>query len=203
MYLESLIQAAGSMDVPDVQDKDGDLELIQQSLNGEADAYQVLVARYQGLIAKQMWRFSRDARSHEELVQDVFVQAFTRLHTYEGRAPFIHWLRRIATNIGYRYWKHLDRDRQRKESLELWAKTSETQLTQDEPSEAAETLMGLLGRLPTAERLVLTLLYFDGLDTQEIAEQTGWSRANVKVRAFRARKKLKQWLEDAGIGAVI
>ena len=200
MYLESLITAAGSMEVPELQENQDDLELIRSTLNGDPDAFQVLVGRYQGLIAKQMWRFSRDERVHEELVQDVFVQAYTRLNTYEGRAPFIHWLRRIATNLGYRHWKHQDRDRQRQESLDFWAKTQEGALHPDSPSEAAEVLSGLLGRLPAAERLVLTLLYFEGLDTNEIAEQTGWSRANVKVRAFRARKKLKGWLESAGLG---
>lgn len=200
MYLESLIVAAGSVEVPDVQDNTEDLALIQRSLGGDPDAYSVLVGRYQDTIAKQMWRFSRDARVHEELVQDVFVQAFTQLHTFAGRAPFVHWLRRIATNLGYRYWRTLDRDKQRQDSLDLWAKTQDFSGVMESPSEAGELLMGLLGRLPAQERLVLTLMYFEGLDTRAVAEQTGWSRANVKVRAFRARKKLKQWLEDAGMG---
>ncbi|MHC4568866.1 MAG: RNA polymerase sigma factor, partial [Planctomycetota bacterium] len=60
-----------------------------------------------------------------------------------------------------------------------------------DPSVAAEVLHSLLARLPRADRLVLTLMYFEQCSTRDIAEQMGWSRAVVKMRAFRARRKLK------------
>jgi len=60
-----------------------------------------------------------------------------------------------------------------------------------ESSEAAQILHSLLARLPRADRLVLTLMYFDNCGTKEIAARMGWNRAMVKMRALRARRKLK------------
>jgi len=70
-----------------------------------------------------------------------------------------------------------------------------------DPSEAAEYLYGLLDRLPPEDRVVLTLLYFEELDTREIARHMGWSRTLVKVRAYRARQKLRTMLGEAGFGS--
>ena len=65
-----------------------------------------------------MWRFTRDRVQWEELVHDVFVEAYLSLRSYRGEAPLLHWLRKIATRVGYRWWKH--RNRQKVEtSLEL------------------------------------------------------------------------------------
>lgn len=64
-----------------------------------------------------------------------------------------------------------------------------------EPFEAAEVLQSLLGCLLPADRLVLTLMYFEQCDTSEIAQRMGWSRAAVKMRAYRGRKKIKDIAE--------
>ena len=69
-------------------------------------AYARLVRRYQSEIADQMWRFSRQVSVAEELVQEVFVEAYFSLAKFRGQSPLLHWLRRIATRVGYRYWKH-------------------------------------------------------------------------------------------------
>jgi len=76
---------------------------IRDSLAGDGDAYGRLVERYQQPIAAAMWRFTRDRRQWEELVQDVFVEGYLSLGTYSARAPLLHWLRRIATRVGYRF----------------------------------------------------------------------------------------------------
>ena len=68
------------------------------------------------------------------------------------------------------------------------------------PSEAAEALFELLRRLPDKDRLVLTLVYFEECSTAEAAERMGWSVTLVKVRAFRARHRLRALLEEAGHG---
>jgi RNA polymerase sigma-70 factor (ECF subfamily) len=176
-----------------------DLRDIRECLSGEEDAYARLVRRHQAQVAAQMWRFTRDRSTLEELVQDVFVEAYRSLRTYKGRAPFLHWLRRIATRVGYRFWKHQARDRKRREALAAWH-ASQPPPEDPTPPAAAEYLHLLLEQLPPADRLVLTLLYFEECSTREIAERTGWSRAWVKVRALRARRKLKPLLEKAGFG---
>jgi len=107
-------------------------------------------------------------------------------------------LRKIATRVGYRHWKTAARDRRHRQVLA--GKIPEVLDAPEEhtPSEAAEYLYTILNTLPPKERLVLTMLYFEGCDTYEIAEHIGWSRTLVKVRAYRARQKLRALLEDAG-----
>jgi RNA polymerase sigma-70 factor (ECF subfamily) len=179
---------------------DSDQAEIEGSLSGDGAAYARLVKRYESDIARQMWRFTRNEEELQRLVQDVFVEAYLSLRSFKSRSPFLHWLRRIATRVGYRYWKQRDRKRT---ALEQRADIDIDTLASPEersPSEAAEYLFRLLERLPADDRLVLTLMYFEECDTREIAERMGWSRTLVKVRAHRARKKLKALLEQAGYG---
>jgi RNA polymerase sigma-70 factor (ECF subfamily) len=173
---------------------------IEASLRGDGTAYERLVKRYQSAVASQMWRFTRDEGELGVLVQDVFVEAYLSLGSFKGNAPFLHWLRRIATRVGYRFWRRRARDRQR--FAEISHTDLEARLASEDPtpSEAAEVLHQLLGRLPPKDRLVLSLLYFDECSAREIAERTGWSPTLVKVRAHRARRKLRTLLEEAGIG---
>jgi len=172
---------------------DADWSDIQACLGGSEDAFARLVKRYEKEIARQMYRFSRDPLVCEELVQDVFVEAYFSLAKYRGGAPFIHWLRRIATRVGYRFWKR--RARRREDlPIEEWDGKLQPDETPD-PAAAGALLHSLLSRLAPKERLVLTLMYFDGCSTAEIAERTGWTRAMVKMRAYRARKKMKRIAE--------
>ncbi len=170
---------------------------IRSSLLGDGEAYARLVRRYQESIARYLWRFSRDAAVHEQLLQDVFVEAYFSLRTYADRAPFEHWLKRIATRTGYRFWKrrrHLEA--RRISSLEdgpaPLAKADQTADAQ----EAAQSVHAVLSRLPPRDRLVLTLMYFEEQSVEQIASLTGWTRTMVKVQAFRARGRLRKLLRQ-------
>ena len=163
---------------------------IAACLNGDKDSYANLVRRYEKQITKLMWRFSRDPGVCEELVQEVFVEAYLSLSSYRGEAPFLHWLRRIGSRVGYRFWKQQARAKATVPLADFDSIETEASDTVD-PSVAAEVLHSLLARLPRPDRLVLTLMYFEQCSTREIAERMGWSRAVVKMRAFRARRKLK------------
>lgn len=180
---------------------DADLTDAQAARQGDEHAFARLVKRYQAVIFRQMWRFTRDPMVQEELVQQVFVEVFRSLGGFKGHAPFEHWLRRIATRVGYRYWKHEARERKRREVLLQQPLPSFT--TQPEnagPEEAAALLFTLLERLNPKDRLVLTLMYFEECDGAEIAARTGWSSVLVRVQAHRARQRLKALLEGAGLG---
>ena len=169
---------------------------IEASLRGDERAFARIVERYQGLIATQMWRFSRDPMVVEELVQEAFVECYIGLAKFRGQSPFLHWLRRIATRVGYRYWKLKARDRRKEEALALEPGIRAALPVNLAPAEAAAWLHRLLEQLPPEDRLVLTLHYFEDLDMNGIAERMGWTRTLAKVRAFRARKRLKALMED-------
>jgi len=179
----------------------GDLEDVERTRGGDPDAYRRLIERHQDYVAGIVWRFSRDRRDHEELVQDVFVEAYLGLGTYRRKAPFPHWLARIATRVGYRYWK--ERARRRKAepfNLEQWDRATEDDGISSvlEPDDAATLLYNLLEQLPPRDRLVLTLRYLDQCDVVETAQRTGWTKTMVKVQTLRARKRLKNLVERTG-----
>lgn len=174
---------------------------IEASLAGDGEAYARIVGRYQADIARQMWRFTRDRLVLEDLMQEVFVQAYSSLSRFRGEAPLLHWLRRIASCVGYAHWKREARERGRREALAREAMPPVHDPSAAAPSEAAEYACGLLAGLAPKDRLVLTLMYFEECSVKEIAARMGWSQSLVKVRAYRARRRLKHILEESGYGA--
>jgi RNA polymerase sigma-70 factor (ECF subfamily) len=170
---------------------------VAASVKGDDEAYGRLVQRYEKPITSLLWRFTRDPAQCEELVQQVFVEAYFSLKTYRADAPLLHWLRRIATRMGYRYWREKAREPQETAAAEFDVLEQVEAAEEDriDPAEAATVLHGLLARLPAPDRLVLTLMYFEDCGTKEIAERMGWSRAKVKTQALRARRKIKEIAE--------
>jgi len=156
--------------------------------SGDEAAFARLVGRHQPAVARLLWRFTREPARLEELVQDVFVEAYFGLDGYRGEAPLERWLARIATRIGYRFWKK--RGRQAPVPLDGFDPVAPADDL--DPAAAGALVHALLSRLPPAERLVLTLMYFDGCSIADIAGRMGWSRAMVKMRAYRARRRLKE-----------
>lgn len=165
---------------------------IAATLRGDGVAFERIMQRHQQKIATHMWQFTRDRGTYEELVADVFVEAYMNLRSYRAEAPLIHWLMALATRVGYRHWKQQTRRRCRRE----------VHLEEDQPPvvvsrastehEAADEVHYLLAQLPPRDRLVLTLLYLEGCTVDDAARLAGWSRTMTKVQAHRARKKLER-----------
>jgi len=153
----------------------------------------------------------RIVRSHlprrvaeEDLAQDIFLKMFTRLEQYQGNVPFPHWVSRIAVTTC------IDQLRAQKRRPEFrWADLSENEadvldavLTDDREVEAGDALAArelvhqLLGQLKPDDRLVIQLLDLEQKTIAEICALTGWNTSLVKVRAFRARRKLRKLFEE-------
>jgi RNA polymerase sigma-70 factor (ECF subfamily) len=170
-----------------------DTEDILLSRAGDSEAYERLVERYQEHVAKIVWRFSRDHRIHEELIQDVFVETYMSLGTFRGQAPFSHWLSRIATRVGYHYWKAQTREqRLTRISLQDWDQATQETMESVSANDAADLMHRLLAQLPPRDRLVLTLRYLEECDVAQTAKRTGWSKTMVKVQTLRAKRKLEK-----------
>jgi len=195
-----LVHKAGKMQ--NASSASQDLDDLRRCLQGDGDGYRRLIERHQGRVSAMMWRFSRDPDVHADLVQDAFVEAYRSLAKYQGTAPFEHWLARIATHVGYQYWK-----RQKRESsldtvsLEDWHEVADEPPDDLDPQDAAELLHQLLEQLPPRDRLVLTLRYVEDRSVEETAAVAGWSQAMVKVQTWRAKTKLKALFEKAREGA--
>jgi RNA polymerase sigma-70 factor (ECF subfamily) len=138
--------------------------------------------------------------AEEDLVQDIFLKMFTRLEQYQGNVPFPHWVSRIAVTTC------IDQLRAQQRRPEFrWADLSEqetavldTVLTdgrEPRPGDALaarELVDKLLAQLKPDDQLVIQLLDLEQKTIVEISALTGWNQTLIKVRAFRARRKLQK-----------
>ncbi|MDR3211825.1 MAG: RNA polymerase sigma factor [Planctomycetota bacterium] len=161
---------------------------VEAVLAGDEEAFERLFVRHNQAVAKQMRNFAKNPDAAEELCHDVFVEAYLSLGKFRGEAPFRHWLARIATLTGYKYWRVRGKE---KRNLPLPADQPAPEVTERDPAAAADLLFDLLALLPAADRLLLTLMYLEHLGQDEIASRIGATRVMVAVRIFRAKKKLK------------
>jgi RNA polymerase sigma-70 factor (ECF subfamily) len=168
-----------------------DLRDVEAVLHGDEEAYARLVERHGPAIAKRMRNFSRDPLTAEELTQDVFVEAYLNLGKFRAEAPFRHWVARIATLVGYKYWKKRDRAK-KVVSLSETPDLPAPEEVERDPTAAAELLHELLALLPPVDRLAMTLMYLEKCGQEEIAERMGSTRVMVAVRLYRAKRKLRE-----------
>ncbi len=166
----------------------------------QASARRLIAALYPLIIAIIRRRLPRRV-AEEDLAQEVFARFFERLDDYDGRVPLSHWVARIAVN------RCIDLLRAEKRRPELrWADLSETEAetlsatlagsekTAPEASSAHELAVKLLEILDPKDRLVVTMLDLEGRSVSEVREDTGWSEGAIRVRAFRARRRLRKEL---------
>lgn len=167
---------------------------------GDQHAARQLVVSLTPMVLKIVRAHLPRRTGEEDLAQEVFLKMFARLDQYRGVVPFPHWVSRIAVTTC------IDQLRHQKRRPELrWADLSETEAevldatltgreTGGEPEAiAARELVGrLLDQLSPADRQVLVLLDLEQKTVAEISALTGWGKSLVKVRAFRARRKLRK-----------
>jgi len=136
-------------------------------------------------------RFARNDAELNDICQEVFVKAYQKLKSFRGDAPFEHWVSRIAVHSCYDFLRATRHDRENVslDGIEIGVQPDMG------AQHAGELLQWAMARLSADERLVITLLELEERSVRETAELTGWSEANVKVRAFRSRQKLKKILE--------
>lgn len=169
--------------------------LVRATLAGDDPAYAELVQRHKGRVLGTCSRFARDAQQLDDLSQEVFLRAWRKLGSFRGDAPFGHWLARLTVTTCYDF---LRRERRHRDQVSLDEFPFEMRDAGIDLAISAGHARELLGwamrRLSAEEQLVVTLLEIEERTVREIAAQTGWSESNVKVRAFRARARLKEVL---------
>ena len=134
----------------------------------------------------------------------IFIKIMQKLSQFSGKAPLEHWVSRIAINTCL---NQIQAEKARPELRE--ADLSEEQaavvrnlattaddLAPDQSFASRQLVEHLMNALKPAERLVIDLLYLQQQSVEEIRRVTGWSGTLVKVRAFRARQKMKQLLSN-------
>ena len=180
-------------------------EIIDRVLEGDANAFEYLVTRHKGHVLKIANRHI-PRNDLEETAQDVFVRAYLSLPTFKGKSDFRAWVSSIAVRTCYDYWRKAYRSREvpmssLTEKHQDWLEqvmTVESEKDLNEKGaqkEARELLDWALAKLSAEDRMVLELVYLEGLSGKEAAALLGWSIANVKVRSLRSRRRIKELLE--------
>lgn len=187
--------------------KPSDVEIIRQVIDGNANAFESLLTRYKDLVLKIVKKHVPYSEV-EETAQNSFVRAYQSLPTFKGHGDFKQWLSSIALRACYDYWRKSYRSREipmsvLNEKHREWLEeviSDQYDLSLHEKNlrrEASELLDWALAKLSAKDRMVLELTYLEGLSGKEAADLLGWSVANVRVRSFRSRKRLRKLLTEA------
>lgn len=169
--------------------------IVARVLAGDTEAFAELIDRYKVAVYNLCARMLHDQTEAEDAAQEVFVRAYTQLHSYTPGRRFSTWILSIASHYC------IDLLRRRKPSVDLDSIAFWKQSDQPEPEERAlstetrDEVRDLLTKLPDKYRGVTVLRYWQDLSYEEIAASTGLSVATVKTRLFRARELLAKELE--------
>jgi RNA polymerase sigma-70 factor (ECF subfamily) len=172
---------------------------LERIRGGATDEFAALVRRHQAQVFAVLYRYERDPHRLEDLAQETFVKAWRGLEQYDARAPFEHWLTRIAVRVALDHLRKHKRVRHEVGFDELGEDALEWLRGEHDDSEptagaAREILAAAMCELSPGDQLVLTLLEIEGRRVKEIAAVLECSGVAVRVRALRARARLKQAL---------
>ncbi|NOX99114.1 MAG: RNA polymerase sigma factor [Verrucomicrobia bacterium] len=185
-----------------------DGELVKRVLAGDDTAYAVLVERYRARVFSTAARFARNGSELDDLAQDIFIRIWKGLKTYRADAPFEHWLMTVTVRTCYDFLRKHRKRREREvlvDEMPTVQMSGDGMFSGDSPEEkqrrqreAWEVVQGLMEKLNEKEQLVITLMELEEKSVKEVASLTGWSESNVKVRAYRARNKMREIFEKQG-----
>jgi len=174
-----------------------DENLVIAALAGDDGAFSRLVGRHKRRVFRMAGRFARDSDEQEDICQEVFIKVYEKLASFRRDAPLENWISRIAVRCCY------DALRSRKHEKNHTPLDDVAYELHDHAADARNSAIEMrdllnraLARLKPDERLVITLQELEEYSVREIAASTGWSEANVKVRAHRAREVLKRIVEE-------
>jgi len=180
-----------------------DRELIARTLGGDGGAFGILVERFQRKIYRVAYAIVRDDIEADTITQDTFIQAFTNLSKFEGRAEFETWLTRIAINrsrdfLRRRKFLRLFSSADDEENRENWIEPVD-----DRPDPEREIMARQLRaaiekaekELSPQQQVIFRLRHYESRSLEEIAKLLGLRAGTVRAHLFRAIHKIRQQLE--------
>ncbi|HYG33773.1 MAG TPA: RNA polymerase sigma factor [Clostridia bacterium] len=176
-------------------------DCLAQVRKQDQDAAHLLVAYLYPTVIRIVRRNLPRRAAEEDLAQDIFVKMFEKLDQFQGEVPLEHWVSRIAVNHCLNAiraqkvrpeWRMADLSEEQAATLEAAA---DDPVQDPDPSHligARELVEKLLEPLSPEDRLLIHMLEVDELSMDEVRQVTGWSATYIRVRAFRARRKLNK-----------
>ena len=179
--------------------------VIQEILNGDVDKFRILLDRYETPV-KKIISGRIPHQEYDSILQDIFLKAFQGLSRFDTSKPFENWISRIAVRSCCDYW----RNKSREKSVDLSSLAEEhnqwiervsllNSIEEFEKSvtreETYEILQIILAELAEEDRMLMELVYLDGWKLKDVAKLYNWKESKIKVRAMRARDKLRKIIE--------
>ena len=190
-----------------VQEKMADRELVMHAQNGDTDAFEKLVERYDRRVLSLAFSFTRNSDDAKDIYQETLIRAFNAIRNFQMKSEFSTWLYRIASNvcISFKYRQKKSMDLFRQKSL-----TDEEETGTDPGSgspnsvegefmraELAKQIEHALGTLSPMQRLVFTMKHYEGYLLREIASLTNCTEGTVKKHLYVAVRRLQKELRGA------
>ncbi|MEL6917562.1 MAG: sigma-70 family RNA polymerase sigma factor [Bacteroidota bacterium] len=172
---------------------------IYRAMEGDSQAFAVLIDRYKYMVYTLAVRIIKNKEEAEEVAQDVFLNIYKNISSFKGDSKFSTWVYRIAYNRSLDYVKKLSRSLETSEidtHTERHVQLVENTLDCLEREERRDTIKGAIKELSGDDSVLITLYYYEELSLNEIATIMEQSANTIKVRLFRARKRLAQILTE-------
>lgn len=166
---------------------------IKKTLDGDYASFSFLVEKYQNMVFTLAMKMLKHREESEEVSQDTFIKAYKSLSKFHGESKFSTWLYRIAYNTCLDSIKKNTKYNSNVEINEITSNQifqTENVFDSLEHKERSEIIQKCMDKLPDDERALIHLFYFEELSLKEIVDVTSLTEGNVKVKLFRARKKL-------------
>ena len=166
---------------------------IKKTLEGDSNSFSVLVERYQNMVFALALKMLKHREESEEVSQDTFIKVYKSLSKFNGESKFSTWIYRIAYNTCLDRIKKNSKYNNNVEINEITSnEISHTESIFDslENKERSIIVKQCMDKLPEDERIIIHLFYFEELNLKEIVKIVSMTEGNVKVKLFRARKKL-------------
>ena len=182
-----------------------DQDLVLHTMQGDDDAFALLVRRYQGTVFNVAYRVVGNRADAEDLAQEAFIRAYRALESFDMERPLAPWLKRITTNVCLN-WLEKQKVRPQtvasdltppdieEDALAQFADSKATPEQQVAQGEQAQHIRQALQKLPLRYRAVIELRHYQDLNYEAIAEALDVPLSTVKSDLFRARKMLSQML---------
>ena len=184
---------------------------LRRLAEGDENAARELLHHFHCFVARLVRAHLPRRMSEEDLIQMIFIKVFQNLDRYAGKVPLQHWISRIAVNTCLNAlraekrrpeWRLADFDEESSAAIEQLARAEPDLPSADDERAARQLLNRMLTQLAPEDRLLVTLLHLEERSVEEIHLLTGWSRSVIKVRAFRARAKMKKMLGKTDLAVV-
>ena len=184
---------------------DTDQQLVERVLDGNKNAFDLLVLRYQNRVAAMVARIIRDQKEVEDVCQEAFIKAYKALPLFRGDSAFYTWLYRIAINTAKNHI--VSRGRRPPSSdveltdgeggeLGLVLSEIETPESSLEMENLKNVIEGAIEALPADLRTAFTLREFSGLSYEDITEIMNCPVGTVRSRIFRARESIDKAIKE-------